>query len=270
MIPVLPSTAWREFRGQPKGLGNNRTVHLATIEGPDGQLHRCYVKIVPNGWPTILTESIAWLLAEALDLPRPAFAAVVFVPLQKLRGCMQLDQHWLHYSEPPGFCSEAVEGKALAQTWKSHPSMNLRAALARPEIRRISAFDEWVDNRDRHFGNVLRRSDGTCVPIDNEFILFSTIWAHLMPTVNVAHHSLLSAATTALPAPGLLRFKVDAALAGDRHAAALAKVQQSLVQTITALLGHPVIGPQLAATVCSFLQQRGEQQWMRTHLGVIA
>ena len=144
MIPILRSTAWREFRGEPQQIGQNRTTHLAMIEDPSGNWHRCYVKCCPPNWPTPLTEALAWLLAEALDLPRPEFAALVMVPLDKLRQHIPMDQHWLNYSEMIAFCVSAVDGKSAAHGWKWLAYLRAKRVYKRPEIARIAAFDHWV------------------------------------------------------------------------------------------------------------------------------
>jgi phosphoinositide 3-/4-kinase-like protein len=176
MIPILPSQAWREFRGTPDSKGLNQTTHLACIEDPNGQIHRCYVKLAPIDWPTPLTESIAWLLAESLNLPRPGFAALVVVPVEKLRAHMPLDQHWLRYPEALGFCAEVVQGRDPTHGWKWLAWLRTKSLYKKADIARISAFDQWVENQDRHTGNLLIRSSGECVPIDNEHILYSLLW----------------------------------------------------------------------------------------------
>lgn len=271
MISILPSAAWREYRGQPSKHGANKTTHLATIEGPDGKLHRCYVKMVPGRWPTVLTESIAWLIADALDLPRPGFAAIVAVPVDRLRQCMALDQHWLGYNEWPGFCAEAVDGKAPVQTWRWLDWLTAKGVFKKEEVRRISAFDEWVENRDRHRGNLIRRSDGTCVAIDNEFALWSPVWTAIMgPGFNVVPQSLLTQAQASMKPAAMSRFKVEVARAGDRHAAAYVMTEQAVIDTIKALVADPAASAQLVGFVTSFLRARSDPTWLRGQLGVIA
>jgi hypothetical protein len=184
---------------------------------------------------------------------------------------MPLDQHWVSYPDLwPAFAASAVEGKGLVQNWKWLHWLQTKAALRHNDVRRIGAFDEWVDNRDRHVGNLIRRHDGAYVAIDNEFALFSAVWAVIMPQLTVAHRSLVAEAANKLTHSGLTRFKVDMALASDHHAAALSKVQQRIVDTIAALVPDKKVASQIAANVVSFLQARADQQWMRQHLGVIA
>ena len=118
MLAILPSTAWREFRGAPDRQGQNLTTHRALIADERGQERLCYVKACPPQYPMVIAESLAWLIAEALDLPRPDYAALLLLPLPRLRSSMALDQHWGHYSEALAFCSSAVDGKPIRARWK--------------------------------------------------------------------------------------------------------------------------------------------------------
>ena len=84
MIPILPASAWREFRGVAKNKGQNHTTHQALIVDAQGIEHLCYVKASPPGFPMVIAEAIAWMIAKALDLPRPQFAAVILLPVPQL------------------------------------------------------------------------------------------------------------------------------------------------------------------------------------------
>ena len=56
-------------------------THQALVADPSGRLHKCFVKASPLGNPMVLTESVAWMIAGAVDLPRPEFAAVLLLPV---------------------------------------------------------------------------------------------------------------------------------------------------------------------------------------------
>jgi hypothetical protein len=45
------------------------------------------------------------------------------------------------------------------------------------DIARIATFDHWFENQDRHTGNILRTSLDDYIPIDNELILYTLVWA---------------------------------------------------------------------------------------------
>jgi hypothetical protein len=267
MIPILPATAWREYRGGPPKKGLNQTTHKAMIADPTGRLHHCYVKICPSNFPTPLTEALGWLLAEALDLPRPKFAALVMVPLNKLRQHLPLDQHWLNYPETLAFCSSVVDGETASQGWKWSAHLRTAKIYKRPEVARISAFDHWVDNQDRNTGNLIVNSDGLCTPIDNEFILYSLLWHGNVP-FSVNHNSLLAEAKKHLRGETFDRFAMDMAHQSKLHEAALSAAAPKLQQLV-----NSIVPPQHASTLWSNIQQylvsRAQPDWLANELGVI-
>lgn len=267
MIPILPPQAWREFRGAPESKGLNQTTHLASIEDASGKIHRCYVKLAPPNWPTPLTEAIAWLLAESLDLPRPGFAALIVVPLDKLRAHMPLDQHWLSYREALGFCAEAVQGNNPTHGWKWLAWLRMKSLYKRAEVARISAFDQWVENQDRHTGNLLIRSSGECIPIDNEHILYSLLW----PSLGLAfgHNSLMNEAQRHMNGPSFDKFKVEMALHAKQHEDAFNRAAQRLADTVRALVPDEIQAQALWNSIGAFLSGRAHPNWMAQHLGVI-
>ena len=269
MIPILPAAAWREFRGEPAQKGLNKTTHMAMIEDPSGKLHHCYVKCCPPTWPTPLTEVLGWLLAEALDLPRPEFAALVLVPLDKLRNHMPMDQHWLNYPEMLSFCASAVDGKAVSQGWKWNAPLRTARVYKRPEVARISAFDCWVDNQDRNTGNLIVKPDGDCVPIDNEFILYSLLWAGKVQ-FSVGHQSLLVEGAKHLRGKAYTRFKVEMAYQGKLHDAALSAAAPRLQQAVLSLIPNQTVANALWASVQQYLADRAHPDWLSAQLGVIA
>ena len=267
MIPILPATAWREFRGEPAQKGLNKTTHLAMIEDPSGKWHRCYVKGCPPNWATPLTEALGWLLAEALNLPRPEFAALVMVPLDKLRQNMQMDQHWLNYPEMLSFCASAVDGKAASQGWKWLAHLHAKRLYKRPEVARISAFDQWVDNQDRNTGNLIVKPGGDYVPIDNEFILYSLLWAKM--SFNITHNSLLAGGAQHLSSSEYARFKVEVAREGKLHNGALSTVEPKLEQAIFSLISNSTAANAMWINIQQFLASRAHPDWLSTQLGVI-
>jgi len=268
MIPILPASAWREFRGEPKQKGLNKTTHMAMIEDTSGKLHRCYVKGCPSNWPTPLTEAFGWLLAEALDLPRPEFAALVLVPLDKLRQHMPMDQHWLNYREMLSFCASDVEGKTVSHGFKLTANLRTSRVYKRLEVARISAFDYWVNNQDRNTGNLIIRSNGDCVPIDNEFILYSLLWAGKVP-FTVGHKSLLEEGKRHLQGDAYARFKVEMASQGKLHDAALRAVAPRLEQMVRALIPNTAVANATWIDVQQYLATRADPGWLPTELGVI-
>lgn len=268
MISILPSTAWREFRGEAKHKGLNKTTHQAMIEDPTGKLHRCYVKGCPANWPTPLTEAFGWLLSEALNLPRPEFAALVLVPLDKLRSHMHMDQHWLNYSEMLSFCASTVYGATSPPAWRWLAHMRTKRVYKRPEVARISAFDYWVDNQDRNNSNLIVKRDGDCVPIDNEFILYSVLWNGKV-NFQVAPKSLFVEAKRFLGGNDYARFTVEVARQAKLHDAAFAMAEFKLKETVNLLIPDATAAKNVWNSVEQFLSPRGKPDWLSNQLGVI-
>lgn len=268
MIPILSSNAWREFHGVPVKRGKNQTTHLAVIENADGKLHRCYVKLCPPNWPTPLTEAFGWLLAEALSLPRPEFAALVFVPLDKLRAHLNLDQHWLNYPEAISFCASAIDGNTPTHWWQWLAHLRTRGLYKRPEVARIAAFDQWAENRDRNNSNLLVKRDGTCVPIDNEFILYSALWHGKVP-FNVAPANLLAEGKKHLGPVQFQRFTVEVARQGQLHDNAFKVAKVKLKQMVDTLVPDATKATALWTLVENDLASRADPAWLANQLGVI-
>lgn len=267
VIPILPDSAWREFRGAPKQRGQHHTTHEALIADANGQEHKCHVKAAPLGSPMPLAEALAWLVSEALDLPRPKFAALLHLPVQRLRVCMPLDQHWMPYQHVLAFCASTVEGKHITGRWRWQAHLRAARAFRHEDVARIAAFDLWTENRDRHCGNFLRTRGGAYVPIDNEFILFTILW--VTAGITAIHRSLQTEARTALKADGYKRFEGHMVMASKHHAAAFGRVAPTLRNQILALVADPAQGTFLQAAILQFLGQRAHPDWLAGELSVI-
>jgi len=268
MLPILPATAWREFHGIPPSRGTNQTTHLARIEEPNGQQHLCYVKLAPPEFPTPLTEALGWILADALKLPRPAFAALVLVPLQRLRENLPLDQHWLRYpTEHLAFCASAVDGRTLAQNWKWLARLRQPGLYRREEVARIAAFDAWVGNQDRNSGNLLITKLGKCVPIDNEYILYPVLWDGRFP-FQITSKSLLAEAKVFLSGRAYTRLTFEMVEHAKQHQSALTAASPAMKALITAVMPAPFADATWSA-IHQFLAYRGQPDWLAQQLGVI-
>lgn len=267
MLPILPDTAWREFRSSPKARGQNHTTHQALIADHLGQEHKCFVKAAPAGYPMAFSEALAWLIADALDLPRPKFAALLHLPVQRLRQHMPLDQHWMRYPNVLAFCSSTVEGKHITSPWRWISNLRAAKAFKHTDVARIAAFDMWVENQDRHTGNFLRTRSGDYIPIDNELILYTLVW--VASGFSYSHNSLQVQAQTILNASGYTKFAISMALASKLHEAAFLKVTPTLQNFITTMIADPAQGAVAAATILQFLSQRAHPDWLANELRVI-
>jgi hypothetical protein len=268
MVELLPPDSWATFRGQPKEKGQNQTTHLADIIGAGGVTRECYVKLAPPGWLTPLTEAAGWLLARELSLPVPEYAAIVLVPLDRLRQAMPLDQHWLKYPMWPAFCCSTVSQPGTLRRWMWRTSHRPPKLFERPEVSGVSALDEWADNQDRHTGNLLVDHTGQCVVIDNEFMLYGPLWHGRVP-FTVAKNSLLAQAQASLNAARCQRFKLEVARSANRHATALAACTPLIDSVVDRLIPDPAEAHALKTTVSAFLTGRSASGWLANQLGVI-
>jgi hypothetical protein len=212
-------------------------------------------------------EAIAWLIADALDLPRPSFAALLLLRLDRLKGHLPLDQHWLQYPQTLAFCSSTVVGKHITGRWSWLSHLRALRAFKHPELPRIAAFDVWIDNQDRHTGNFLKTSAGRYIPIDNEYALYTLLWARLL---TVAHNSLRNLARETLPQVAFDKFESAMMAAATAHEPALSKASPDLKQFLSSVIADPSQRDQFAAVVLSFLAQRADTNWLSNELGRVA
>jgi hypothetical protein len=267
MIPILPETAWREFRSAPKVRGQNQTIHQALIIDASGQEHKCFVKASPAHYPMPLAEGLAWLALDALGLPRPKFAALLILPIHKLRACMPMDQHWSGIQHALAFCSSTVEGKHITSAWQWLARVRAAKAFTREDIAKIAAFDMWVENQDRHAANFIRDKAGTYVPIDNELILYTLLWVSM--GFGYEHRSLKAQAQALLKPAGYAKFEVSMMLASKDHHPAFLKVSPALQQLVQTLVRDPIRATQTTTAILQFLGQRAQPDWLANELGLI-
>ena len=266
MIQILKADAWREFRGGAT-KGQNQTTHQALISDQHGQEHKCYVKASPPGNPMPFVEATAWMIAEALDLPRPKFAALIDIPISKLRQSMPLDQHWLRYNEVLAFCVSSVDGKHITSPWRWLAHVRAAKAFNHEDVARIAAFDTWVENQDRHTGNFLRTQKGDYVPIDNELILYTLVW--VANGFSYGHNSLHKQARTVLRRRGYTKFEASMVLASKVHDAAFVKVTPALQQFIAVMVADPIASAAFTNAILQFLGLRSHPDWLANELGLI-
>jgi hypothetical protein len=178
MPQILPSSAWVEFRGEPKFKTlNEGALHFALIKGPDGKERKCAVKLIDlTSRPGLLCEGLGWLLAQGSGVNVPSFAAVLRVPLAELAHSMTLPAFVSGYSEYLAWCVEIVDGKAVSQVHKWIFWLARLQSLYAKNTPVIAAFDLWADNQDRNYGNVIRSKDGQYVAIDHETLLHEVLW----------------------------------------------------------------------------------------------
>jgi len=264
-VTILDSSAWREFRGIPGSKGINETTHLAKIADSAGNLHDCFVKLLPLHYPSLLGEAIGWLLAKASNVNCVPFAAIVIVPLSDLRKCMSLPSEFDGLEYCPAWSCEILAGKSVRQVHKWAYWLSRRRCLHSDEARKIAAFDLWTDLRDRNFGNVIRTTNGSYVSIDHETILHDLLWP---PTGKFFHsRSLLDEARQHLSSTDFLRFKNEMVSAAHKHTAGLASSRPDLIDIIGKI--YPALAPSISAEALRLLDERAQSDWIANKLGVL-
>ncbi|AMM13076.1 hypothetical protein AX768_02070 [Burkholderia sp. PAMC 28687] len=265
-VPILDTSAWREFRGKPSSAGANETVHLAKIADSTGKLRDCFVKLLPLNYPSLLGEAIGWLLARSSDVSCVSFAAIVLVPLSELRKSLILPAAFDAMHECPAWCCEIVAGKSLRQINKWAFWLARRNCLLSKDARKIASFDVWTDLRDRNFGNVIRAPGGGYISIDHETILHDLLWP---PSGRIFQpRSLLAEAKQHLTVTQFQRFQVEMADAAQKHAEGLAAVRADLADIVNKI--YPNLAATLVPAALAALDQRAQAGWLANELGVVA
>ena len=264
-VPILNASAWREYRGKPSSSGINETTHLAKIADQSGQLHNCFVKLMAPGSPALLCEAIGWILASASGVTCPQFAGIVLIPIDELRKHVALPAHFNGMTLCPAWFSEVVAGKAVLQIHKMKFFLARKTCLRSKDVRKIAAFDQWSDLRDRNFGNVIQSSKGGYVAIDHETLLHDLLW---LSVAVWEERSLLEEARSALPSSEFKRFQIDMATASTAHSPALDSSKKAVENIIQKLL--PRHAQDLSSAVIDLLEKRSAAEWLPNKLGVIA
>ena len=265
-IPILDTSAWREYRGKPSSSGINETTHLAKIADQTGMLRDCFVKLLPLQYPSLLGEAIGWLLARSSNVTCVSFAAILLVPLTELRKSTVLPAEFDGMDVCPAWCSELVAGKSLRQIHKWVFWLVRRHCLNSQDVRKIASFDLWTDLRDRNYGNVIRSPGGGYISIDHETILHDLLW---LPTGKTyLSRSLLNEAHLHLTPIDFQRFQVDMANAAQAHADGLAAASNDIADIINKI--YPHLSATLVPATINSLGQRANTGWLANKLGVIA
>lgn len=265
-VEILDASAWREFRGVPPSKGINETTHLARIADSSGGMHNRFVKLLPLNTPALLCEALGWILAKRSNVSCPDFGAIVLVPVQELQKHQKLSARFLGMLFCPAWCSEIVQGRSVAQVHKMAYFLAKKECLRSKDAKKIAAFDQWTDLRDRNFGNVIRSSRGGYVAIDHETLLHDMLWSTI--GITYEERSLLEEARSALDSTEIKKFSVDMANAAKGHSQALQDAEKDIENIIGKLF--PTNAATAFNTIKAFLEQRAQSDWLSNQLGVIA
>lgn len=268
-VPVLDSSAWREYRGRP-GKTTHNSTHIAVIADGTGVLRRCFVKLAPDpGLPTLLCEAMGWVLAGHAGLRRADFAGIVLIDKERLAKSEELPPACFAVAGDmiPAWCSSAIPGQTVNANQKAEKKpgaqfyIDYKNFLNAADSRKIAAFDVWTGLQDRNLGNVIRHASGGYASIDHETLLHDILWEH-----SPFHlRSLITWAAKDLEPKKLKAFKSDMATASAGHADALANAQSTLNAILHALLSHL----DKRADAMGFLHHRSQRGWLAKEIGVL-
>lgn len=264
-LSIYDTSAWVEFRGVPKSLGQNKTTHFAKIIDDAGKLHNCYVKLLNLQTPSLIGESIGWLLAKANSIPCSQFACVVFVPIKELEKHIQLPDWATQLEAYPAWCTEIVNGKSLAQMHRWEYLLYRKSCFKSKDVSSIAAMDYWTDNRDRNTGNVIRNSNGKYIAIDHETLLHDLLW--LAIGIKFEERSLLSSAKLELSKADAIQFNLDVAIAGKQHEEGYKSALVAIEEILSKIYGSNA--PALITSIKNYIEPRSKSGWLSKELGVI-
>jgi hypothetical protein len=266
-LQVLPSSAWREFRGFPGLRGLNQTSHFALVEGSGGKLHKCFLKLIDPSTPGLLCEALGWAVAQGASVPTAEFACIVFVPVDELKKHVALPSWLTGLSEAPAWCTEVITGDSVAQVHKWLYAIRRKRCLNSIDTHAIAAFDVWSDNADRHMGNVMRSSSGGYVAIDHETLLHEMLWIPSGRRYTVQR--LVDAGKTFLGKSAFKTFFSNMHDAAGTHNGAMKSVEKD-IRDIVATVVDPVHALPLANAIVSYLGARSAPSWFPANVGVTA
>lgn len=267
MITILPSAAWREFRGIPPRSGLNSTGHFALISDGSGDERKCFLKLVNlEQSPSLLCEGLGWIFARSAGVRVPKFASIVMVPLDRIRPSVSLPSWLDDHLEYPAWCVEAVDGKTLAEISKWIFLLRRKQCLSSKDTPTLASFDIWADNRDRNYGNVIRTKNGEYIAIDHEVILHDlVVWG--MYGIKYEERSLLKEAEKHMQPASFQKFQHDVVSAGGRHGLALQSVVQLAEQYVSTI--NPAGDSALWQIIYNYLYPRAQAGWMSNFMGMI-
>ena len=253
---LTPLRRWRE---------GAHFTHLARVDF-DGETATSFVKIYPPGTGGVFGEALGYLASVELGLPRAPHAAVIRLPVSRLKGLDAPD--WLKQCGDSvwAWCCERIPGRTLAQfyTLEDEADPAYAALLKTIHGPGIAAIDETFSNGDRNGGSFVRVSSKSWAVIDFGECLGSHCWPQTGP-YDVGLTFLVKAAERLLAADHRKVMQSKAIDAAHRLAIALPKWKPLLIE----LMDELQVGA-AANKVIPFLDDRTHVAWMPKRLGWLA
>lgn len=245
-------------------LGSSFT-HIALIDF-DGHRAPAYVKIDRQGHANLFNEALGYAACRLLNVPAPAYAAIVDVLPQQLLKLSNVPDWVKAYRGPlKAWVSEDMASDSLAQLFRSGADNTAlwRAVLKSVSGAQIAALDEFLANGDRNDGNLLYLSSKRFAAIDHGWALSKPYW-HRFGITDIDQSNIRRQAEELLAGKDLDNFLSAMTLSADRHF----DCWKSLRNVIQALLPYAPPGD-MKDEVIPFLEPRTARAWMAERLGQI-
>lgn len=239
-------------------------THMARVNFA-GEIATAYVKLYPRDSGGLIGETLGYVAAAAHDIPRPQHAAILQLWPEQLAG-LPLPP-WLDASEGAinAWCCERVPGKSLEHYYRCGEQDDdlWRQVLTSLNAAAIVGIDEWIANRDRNNGNLIRLSPKVWAVIDHGEALGSQLWPQTQPQ-DFGISQLLQHANDLLKEDRRKTLRSGVLNAATTHQALVVDLEPLLPQ----LLAHlGLSGP--GAAVLPFLTQRAQPAWVAQRTGML-
>lgn len=245
--------------------GGAQFTHTAEVNF-SGEHRAAYVKIYPPGSGGLVGEVIGYLACRAAKISCPDRAAIVqldpanIAPIQLPPWLQRID------GNVAAWCTESVPGRTITElvhgpnTQDSYWNKILNSALG----PKLAYLDEWMANKDRNQGAMIRSPGrGWCAIDHGEALGGSCCWPEKGP-LDGGEGELIRLARTQLPQSTAKLF----ASAIVSHAPLLEGLSQKLAHTVDAAMKMSGLS-QSSSPVCTFLEKREGAIWAVKRSGVL-
>lgn len=286
-IDVLEASSYLATHEKVAG-GMMASTRKASIEWPDGVIRKCYVKAYPvhERCLKVCNELAGYLLAEAVGLEQPKYAALLDLPKSV----------WHEYNisslgcdpEKTVWCWVTCEsGKSVKSTFgldqyddqnPRHLQLAQQAIMMMVQIEclpNLVAFDDFTANNDRNPGNLLIDSTGKALLIDHGEIFGRELWIDHPTLLNPSNSYDNRLLDWAFQADRTLPAKSKILKCAQGHGASYQAVKLDLMNWLKLLLEDAGYGedPQTVAIDClhNFLHYRSQDVNVRfaKNLGMV-
>ena len=217
----------------------------------------------------LFNEILAYTLAHHLQIRQPPRAAVIVLPLKKFRENDWPLPQWIPDSldRIPAWCTEESPSRAISYIYKTEDLIVNHYFQIFESCKNwygaVSAFDEWLANRDRNGGNILKLSPKVYSIIDHGRI-FNNLDFSALSNTNIESRNIMRNLIERSRDRGHLSKLYNAmVLASDNHKPALDKSINDIKKWINFFNSID------EDTVLRFIKDRASDSWMSDRLGIL-